>query len=224
MTFTPIPKGTPDWDVPVNAAFTELDSRVTVNEGAIANYGPRITTLESDTVFKASDYGLASMAYDPTIATNQSALISGSVFMTKLMIRSNVTVNRLWYNVSVAGTSLTAGQNFIGLYDSSGNRIAVSADLSSDWTATGLKSTSFTAPVDLIPGAYYGAILCNATTPITVARGSGQSTNMMNVNLTSSTARFTQGGTGWASVTSLPASGTLGNRSLSGIPIWMALN
>ena len=32
MTYTPIPQGTPNWDVPVNAAFTDQDSRITTLE------------------------------------------------------------------------------------------------------------------------------------------------------------------------------------------------
>ena len=36
MAYTPIAHGSADWDVPVNAAFTSQDGRITVNEGAIA--------------------------------------------------------------------------------------------------------------------------------------------------------------------------------------------
>ncbi len=33
MSYTPIPHGTPDWDVPVNAAFSSQDNRITALEG-----------------------------------------------------------------------------------------------------------------------------------------------------------------------------------------------
>lgn len=45
MTYTPIPAGTPDWDVPVNAAFTSQDQRITSLESkgniAAATYVPQ---------------------------------------------------------------------------------------------------------------------------------------------------------------------------------------
>lgn len=43
MAYDPIPRGTPDWDVPVNAAFTELDGRTTTLEGDVSI----IPTLEA---------------------------------------------------------------------------------------------------------------------------------------------------------------------------------
>ena len=36
MSYTPIPRGTTDWNVPVNAAFTDQDERITVLETARA--------------------------------------------------------------------------------------------------------------------------------------------------------------------------------------------
>lgn len=234
MSYTPITRGQQDWDVPVNAAFTDQDTRITTNESGIATInttlgtqGGRITALETLTgtlEFQPNDHALNAWTYDPAIATNASVLISGTVFMSKMIARNAFTANRLWFNVSTVATTPTAGQNFVGLYDSSGNRVAVSADISTDTTTSGLKSISFTSPVALSAGAYYGAVLTNAATPPQLTRASGQGANMVNANLTTGVARYTQGGTGWTSLTSLPASGTLGNRSLSGIPIWMALN
>ncbi len=50
MSYTPIPAGTVDWDVPLNAALTSQDSRITVNESAI-------TSLSSDVAGKVSKSG-----------------------------------------------------------------------------------------------------------------------------------------------------------------------
>lgn len=50
MTYTPIPAGTIDWDVPLNAALTDQDGRITDNEGAIAANTAAIATNTSDIV------------------------------------------------------------------------------------------------------------------------------------------------------------------------------
>jgi hypothetical protein len=46
MTYVPIPKDTPDWDVPLNAALTDQDGRITQNAADISTGAANITTLQ----------------------------------------------------------------------------------------------------------------------------------------------------------------------------------
>lgn len=47
MSYTPIAHGTPDWDVPLNAALSDQDSRITDNTTVINNNSASITSLQS---------------------------------------------------------------------------------------------------------------------------------------------------------------------------------
>jgi hypothetical protein len=121
-------------------------------------------------------------------------------------------------------STLTAGQNFVGLYDSSGTRVAVSADLASDWAVSGYKTTAFTASASLTTGAYFAAWLSVGTTPITVARASAMNSAALNAGMTAAAARYSTGGTGWTAQTSLPSPGTMANRTAGATSIWCALS
>lgn len=47
MAYTPIPAGTPNWDVPVNAAFTNQDERIDINAQDITNLGSTVSGIGS---------------------------------------------------------------------------------------------------------------------------------------------------------------------------------
>ena len=92
------------------------------------------------------------------------------------------TVGIEW-GLSSAGDSgsATAG-NFLGLYDSSGNRVAVSADIGTVLTSqTGPIATPWVTPANLTNGHYYVAVLMNGTwstkVPTWKATGGGSTTN-----------------------------------------------
>lgn len=74
MTYTPIPKGTPDWDVPLNAALAQLDAD--------------ITTTGADALQAAS---------------NLSDLTSASTARTNLGLSVGVTVGATQFNVKDYG-------------------------------------------------------------------------------------------------------------------------
>lgn len=209
--------GSSGWGTTLNAALDDLQAQAT----AVA---ARATTLESQGEFRASDHGWQVWNYDVNTGAQTSLLTSGTVYMSRLNVRSSMTVSTLNYIVSTAGSTLTAGQNFVGLYDSSGTRVAVSADLAADWTASGYKTTAFTASASLTTGAYFAAWLSVGTTPITVARASAMNSSALNAGLTAAAARYSTGGTGWTAQTSLPSPGTMANRTAGATSIWCALS
>lgn len=209
--------GSPGWGPVLNAALDDLQGQITTATG-------RVTTLEGQGEFRASDHGFLVWNYDVTIGAQTSTLTSGTVYMSKLNVRSAVTATNLCYVVQTAGSALTSGQNFVGLYDASGNRVAVSADLTADWGTAAYKATPFTASVGLSVGSYYAAWLSVGTTPITLTRSAATMAGALNAGLTPATARYTTGGTGWTGQTSLPASGTMSSRTPGATSVWCALS
>lgn len=203
MTFTPIPVNSLDWDVPVNAAFGSLHA-----SGAVA-----------------SDHSLLAWAYDPRGAANSTALTSGTVYLIKVQVTaSGQTSNGMVVHVPSAGVTLTAGQNFVGLYDAAGTRVAVSADQTAAWGSNGFKTIAWTAPVAVTPGFYYIAILTNGATGISIAREANLDATLVNINLTPATLRWSAGGTGLTGLTSLPASITMADRAASMLTVWVGLD
>ncbi len=172
--------------------------------------------------FAPADQGLITWTHDPaTLRSASNSSTSGTVYLMKVKIVDRATVvTNVIVGLETAGATLTAGQNFVGLYNSSGTRLAVSADQSANWTTAGVKTIPLTAPQTLAVGSYYVAILAVGTTPPTFAMGAGGSTNI-NVGLTTGTARFLTGPTGQ---TSLPASITLGSQTQSTGGRWAALS
>jgi len=216
VTYTPITPGTINWDVPVNAAFTSQDSRITSNEG-------RLNGLESKQVIGPSDAGWIAWNYDPATAQGSTTLTTGQMFMSRLDIRSSATAVNAIYALNAVGVTLTSGQNLVGLYDSSGNLLATSADQSANWLSTGLKVTAFTSSVSIAAGTYHLGFLSNGATPMSLLRSMATSAQNATVNLgfSASAARWATTGAG---LTALPTPVTMSGRAASFGSAWAALS
>ena len=199
--FTPIPIGSAAWGTPLNTAIAELDS----------NQEP-----------KAADQGMIAWQFDHATNMVASTITSGTVSWSKLWIRQPVTVTNVCAHIGTVGAALVAGQNFGGLYDAAGNRLGVTADQTANWGTTGFKEMALTAPVVIAaPGYFYVALLSNAGTTPSFARGSALVATIPNAKLTATTARFA---TGPAAQTTLPVSVTMSSRTLSGNALWAAVS
>lgn len=208
MTYTPIPKGTSDWDVPVNAAFTDQDTRITTNASNITAHTSSISGLRVDvdqvrsSTWIPADYGLISWSIDPSQAANSQVLTSGTIHMVGIKVRSATNLTNAVIVVSTAGSGLTAGQNLVAVYDSLGNRVAQSADQTANWGTTGTKVVPMTGgPVSIPAGTYYVSVLSAGTTPISMPRETSLAANPLNLNLTIGNAR----GAALAGQTTMPA-------------------
>lgn len=175
----------------------------------------------NDATFKPADHGLVTWTHDPaTLRSAGNSTVSGSVYLCKVKIVDRATVvSNIHVGLEVGGTTLTAGQSLVGLYNSSGTRLVVSADQSANWTTSGMKTIAIT-PQTLAVGSYYVALLSVGTTPPQFSTGAGGSVNI-NVGLSTGTSRFLIGPT---SQTSLPASITLGSQTISTGSRWAALS
>lgn len=177
----------------------------------------------NDPEFKATDHGLITWTSDPAACrSTDDSTTAGVVYLCKVKIvnRSTIVTNVL-AGVTTAGATLTSGQCLAGLYDSTGTRLAITADQSTAWTTTGLKTMALTAPQTLAVGNYYVALLANGTTPPRFMTGAGGSASTLNAGLATSAARFLTSGTGQ---TALPASITLGSASTNSGARWAALS
>lgn len=151
------------------------------------------------------DFAYKSWAYDANAAVNAIAPTSGMLHLSRLQFRGPDTVNKICFGVvSIAGISLTAGQCFVGLYDSTGTQVGTSTDISGGFGSVGEKAFTLTAPVSVSTGFYWAALLLVGTLP-TIARGQGQITDFGSGQLTAATRRF---GSGGSALTALPASFT----------------
>lgn len=110
--------------------------------------------------------------------------------------------------VTTAGATLTSGQNFAAIYNSSKALLGQTGDQSTAWTSTGVKSMSISGGPVIVPaGFYYVVVWSNGTTKPTFARGSNL--NVTNGTLSNANSRFATADTG--RTTTAPATlGTFG--------------
>ena len=179
-------------------------------------------TTVNDSSFTPADHNLIAWTSDPaTLRSTSNTITSGTVYLHKVKIVNRSTVvSNIHIGIETAGSGLTAGQCFVGLYDSSGTRLAVSADQASNWTSTGGKTIALTSPQTLAVGYYYIAILAVGTTPPLFSMGAGGAMSV-SPGLTTANARFL---TGPSSQTSLPSSITLGSQTPNTRAHWAALS
>lgn len=162
--------------------------------------------------YNASGASIKAWAGSPGYCTS-GALTFGRIQLNKVWLRAAATLSTVHLNIAVAGAGLTSSQNFVAIYDASGNQVAISADQTTAWGTTGVKDTAMATPYAAAAGGYYIAVLSNgSTTPpsLTAHRISGS--GMINYGLTLATARTLQTSTG---NTSMPSSIALGSQSFS---------
>lgn len=209
MAFTPIVIGSLAWGTPVNAALASQDARISDIERQGA------TTLDA--------YGFLAMNYDPALAPTGTALVSGTIQMCRLDLPAPATISTITTAAVAAGSGLTAGQNFAGIYDAAGNRVAVTADQSAAWATSGEKNMALAVPYAAAAGTYHVAYLSNGTTPPGFLRGtSGVPVSaLINHNMSLATARWALGP---AAQTSLPTTITMASRTLGTIAYFAAVS
>lgn len=116
-------------------------------------------------VWTMADYGLVGWSADPTWApATGAAPASGASRLVRVMVPTAATITNIVGVIITAGATLTASQSWIGLYDTSFNRLGVSATQHTAWTTTGIKTMALTTPYAAAAGEYYVAFVSNGTT------------------------------------------------------------
>lgn len=140
---------------------------------------------------------------------------SGQSLWTRFNVFAPISVSNMWINLGGSGGGLTSGQNFAGIYNSSGTRVAQTADQTTAWGTSGNKQMALTGgPIALEPGVYYAVLLTNYSS-------TAPSMAMVNYSSGGPDMNIGFGGTAPGRVnkltttnTSLPASVTLSTLSL----------
>lgn len=173
--------------------------------------------------WRPSDQNLTTWAFDPANASSASNPTGGVVNLVQLILRTAATINNIIVEVATAGSVLTSGQNFLGLYDSSGTRQGVTADQTTAWASTGIMTTALVTPYAAAAGKYFVAILSNGTTTPQFARATGitGTSGLVNTGLAVSTARF---GLNGSAQTSLPSSITMSSNTFASTAFWAGLS
>jgi hypothetical protein len=155
-------------------------------------------------------------SFDPANVSAGSATTSGVLYLVKLIIPRNDIVNKLyWYLTNSAVTPVT-GQNEVGLMDPAGNRLAAT-NVDASLTPAGLKVITL-ADTAVGGGFIWAALLFNATTPPSLARGTSISSgSLTNAGLSPAAYRFAINGAGR---TSIPASIVPGSNALHDFALW----
>lgn len=151
---------------------------------------------------------LAAAAPLDAVTAASGALTAGTVYLSKVPIRQNITAATVWWTVSTAAAGASTG-TLIGLYNSSGSLLANSStgEIGAKFTTTGPQSAAFTASQSLTGGTFVWAVLIVnfATTQPGVRCYGNNLASMVNLGLTAATFRCATNGTGQ---TALPASFT----------------
>jgi hypothetical protein len=169
-----------------------------------------------------NDQNLMGWAYDPANGVSASTLTAGQIALIKVIAIKSGTVNNLYLgNSTPAAGGLV--NSFVGLYDTAGNRLGLSADQSSAWNGAGagsLKATMTSGVAVVLGTAYYVAVLVGtATTAPNLVRG--VQNNMHNAGLvTAGTQRVMTSGTG---LSALPSTITMSGAAASNNSWWAAI-
>jgi hypothetical protein len=157
------------------------------------------------------DQGVKDWTEDPRGWGASAANDVGTVWLTRYIPGYTYTWSSVWVGIaSQPSVSWTAGQNFVGVYDSTGTLIAQTADLSTQFASSVVQACNFITPITATAGnEYFIAILLNETGTLATLKATGGGSSM-NGNTTAGHRRVSTIGAG---LTSLPASVTLSTQS-----------
>jgi len=164
------------------------------------------------------DYGWKAWTFDIALAITAGVATSGLLYLQAIKIPAATTISNVILNIVTAGSGLTSGQCFAGLYQG-GTLLASSADQSAVWTSTGTKVMALSSTQNVSAGTIYVGWFSNGTTNPAMARI--QNTNAgVNGGLAVGGWRFASANTGLT--TALPASYSTQNAT-SNMP-WAAVS
>lgn len=199
------------------ASFTGDLAQQAIAQGAVNGLTAQLPWLPSDNGLLAATYDISSLN------SNTGALTAGVMYLAKVQIRSAITATNIWWLGNTGGTGASTG-SFTGLYSSAGVLLSGSADVATQFQATGAQSAALTTPQALAAGTFaWIAMLSNlASTQPVFRSGPAPSAAILNLNL--SAANFRSGIFG-TSQTALPASFTPSAQTGNGVAtFWAGIN
>lgn len=148
---------------------------------------------------------------------------SGTVRMVRMpRLVDTKTINSIGFFIGSAVVTPTVNQCFAGIYNSSGVRLGVTADISGQLGVTGMRWFALTAPTVVPAGDYYATILVNAAgvPSLATANAGALHVDAVNMGAPAVVGFVTDGPT---AQTSLPANITMASRTLSTHGTWAGM-
>lgn len=180
---------------------------------------------QGDVIATARAHGYHTWTCDPAITTT-SNVGSGRPYLLKVWIPRTVTINNIVTVVATAGSGLTTNSNAC-IFDSAGTQQAVTAELSTTLSSTGVKTIAVTTPYTVTggPGVFvWIGLKVSGTTPPQLLRSIGSSVAGINIGLSVDVAKIATNGAD-NTATLMPTSITPASNSITnGLLFFMALS
>lgn len=177
------------------------------------------TATTADYIYQPSWWNMLAYTCPPALATTGSGspgILGGWAYGAKIYFPANLTATSIIVDVTSLGTGGAIANCYVGLYDSSGTRLGVSAELSSNWATVGTKTHTLTADatgslsITGGPGVYGFIVVLmgtqNTTTSFQLRTGEGNGSAAPNVGLAAGTNALRSFRWGNAALSSLPTS------------------
>lgn len=170
--------------------------------------------LAGETSWEPADNGLVGWTFDPNNRSDSATLLpaAGTMKVVRIRAMSSVITNVLLH-FTVGGSSLS--NCYAAVYNDAGALLgagAVTADQSTAWQSSGLKTCALTTPQAVTKGAVYRiGFWWNGTTAPTASRGSNAGSTIINVGQSAGTARHATANTGLTNSAPANLSGLAGD-------------
>jgi hypothetical protein len=168
----------------LNEAPVLFDNVVTISNtgGGFVTNGPvtfngvvnagSISSNDAKSAISPSSLGLKTYNYPYVWATGTGSAVTtaGALYLAKMPIAGGTSISNLYIKIATAAAGLTTGQNFAGIYNSSGQLVATTADLTATiGTNTGVITCPLTATYVAPTGDnYYVGVFFNSGTTFPV--------------------------------------------------------
>jgi hypothetical protein len=168
-----------------------------------------------------NEQGYAAWTFDPVFGgTGAAQPSSGQIKLYRVRSQITTSVSHIDVVVQTAGSGLTSGQNLLGVYDDSGNRLGVSGDMTTAFGSTGVATGTMTA-FNVTAGQILrlAILMVGTTIPHIAELGEPATIAMTNINLSTANAR----GIFFTGQTSMPTTLTYSSASVGSAFMWMGL-
>jgi hypothetical protein len=179
-----------------------------------ANWFRRQELRKNRNELRLAGQGLLSEPYPLATASTNSVMTTQSIYFSKIGLLKGDVVTNVHVPVTTAGTASTS--TFVALYDTAGNRLAVSNDLTTALDSTGLKTLALSGAYTVLQdGDYYAAILTVSGSPATIARNASAS------QVQGSVGSGTKGFGFQSGQSTMPTTATIGT---GGLTMWIGVS
>lgn len=115
-----------------------------------------------------SENNLLAWTYDPCeaghVTAHSNGGVAGRITLVRVIIREAITWSNIWFGLAGVDAAATLNNCYMGVYDISGTRRGVTADMSAQLiTGAVAKPIPLVTPFTAEPGEYFIAMLLNGT-------------------------------------------------------------